>query len=165
MQDTLHCQLCVSKACVPHIFISIMVSMEWSRTSHYLDHPLFVKTVKRTHVKAVWIQPDRKAALSSSPAKRAWKMMEQSQSDSRAMQTETVNRLETWSTRTQGKRSKHIKSMQIQSVDQTRQIVEIDLKSQLPWLPFPGSQILSFIGKMLVPLGWYPSCLTPQGAL
>ena len=22
-----------------------------------------------------------------------------------------------------------------------------------------------FIGKMLVPLGWYPSCLTPQGAL
>ena len=21
------------------------------------------------------------------------------------------------------------------------------------------------IGKMLVPLGWYPSCLTPQGAL
>ena len=25
--------------------------------------------------------------------------------------------------------------------------------------------ITSFIGKMLVPLGWYPSCLTPQGAL
>ena len=22
-----------------------------------------------------------------------------------------------------------------------------------------------FIGKILVPLGWYPSCLTPQGAL
>ncbi len=25
--------------------------------------------------------------------------------------------------------------------------------------------ILYIIGKMLVPLGWYPSCLTPQGAL
>ena len=24
---------------------------------------------------------------------------------------------------------------------------------------------LVVIGKMLVPLGWYPGCLTPQGAL
>ena len=29
----------------------------------------------------------------------------------------------------------------------------------------PPSNIHLIIGKMLVPLGWYPSCLTPQGAL
>ena len=27
------------------------------------------------------------------------------------------------------------------------------------------THILDFIGKLVVPLGWYPSCLTPQGAL
>ena len=28
-----------------------------------------------------------------------------------------------------------------------------------------SGKLTYFIGKMLVPLGWYPSCLTPQGAL
>ena len=31
-----------------------------------------------------------------------------------------------------------------------------------PYETFKKAQL---IGKMLVPLGWYPSCLTPQGAV
>lgn len=52
VQNALHGQLCASKACAPLMLIDIIGSMEWSRISHYLDHPLFVKSVERTHVKS-----------------------------------------------------------------------------------------------------------------
>ena len=33
------------------------------------------------------------------------------------------------------------------------------------WSPSNLCWLMEILGKILVPLGWYPSCLTPQGAL
>lgn len=52
VQDTLQGQLSASKACAPLMLIAIIGSMEWSRISLSPNHPLFVKSVKRTHVKS-----------------------------------------------------------------------------------------------------------------